>query len=184
VRPRSASTGGAIPRARSRSSAIADPASARRAHQLGDVGPVGQLLPASPISTTTEAVDSVLREPRDDAERAHRGRDRGDAEHDRDQRGDHGAERDEQDQQRDRQRDVLGPLEVLGDELLDRVVERAPAGLLQLHAAVLACDRRDGIAHRLGPLGRLVGVAAQPGLNQHDPPAGGGQLCGVLPALD
>ena len=41
TRPRSASTGGAIPRARSRSSAIAAPASSRAcAHELGDLGTV------------------------------------------------------------------------------------------------------------------------------------------------
>ena len=68
---------------------------------------------------------------RDEAERADRGGDRRDAEQQRHGCGDERAEGDAQDHERDRQRDHLRALQVLLDDVVERLVDRAGAGLVR-----------------------------------------------------
>ena len=130
------------------------------------------------------AAAAVGRDLGDDAERAHGGGDRGQAEQQRHRRGDDGAERQQQDHERDRERDDLRALEVLLEDLLEALVHGAPAGLVQRGVGVGAPDRGDGSLDRRDVLGGVVGVAAQRHLDEHAAPARGRELGRVARAAD
>ena len=98
--------------------------------------------------------------------------------------GDERAERDHEHEQRDRERDHLGPLEVVGDDLVDRGFERAVAGLLEVGGGVLRAGGADGRGDALGDVAGVVGVTAQARLDEHDAPAVRGELRRVGRALD
>ena len=78
----------------------------------------------------------------DRPEQAERGGDRGQREHDRDDGGEDRAEREEQDEQRHRDREQLGAVEVAVDDAIARVARRDVAGLLDRHAGVRRRLRR------------------------------------------
>jgi hypothetical protein len=80
--------------------------------------------------------------------------------------------------------DQLGALQVLFDDLVERLGDRARAGLLGGDAGVLARDGGEGRLDGRDVLLGVVGVAAQADRDEHRAPAGGGQCGRVARAVD
>ncbi len=93
----------------------------------------------------------------DRAEQADRAEHGGEAEQQRQAGGDERAERDQQDDQRDREREELGPLEVLLERLADLLLGRRVAELADGDLGMGALDLRDGVERALDDvLGRVL----------------------------
>ncbi len=95
----------------------------------------------------------------DRTEQAERRADGGHAEQQRQPGGDERAERYEQDQQRERQRQRLGLLEVLAERLLERLLDRGRAELLDAQVGMLGLDGRGGGERRVDARGGVFVVA-------------------------
>ena len=127
---------------------------------------------------------AVGRDLRDEPERAERRADRGQAEQQRHRRGDERAEGEHQDQQRDRKRDQLGAVQPVVDELIDRVVLRPAAGLIEGDAGLARGQSVDEVLHRGGAAVGVVGIAAQRHDDERGSAARARQLGRAVGAVD
>ena len=115
----------------------------------------------------------------DGAEQPDRGDNRGDPEQQRQAGGNERAERRHEDQQRDRQREELGPLRVVLERLPDRAAGAGVAEFLDPHVRMRGLHTLDGGEHGHHAIARGLGVAEQIELQQGRAAVSGDQVPAV-----